>query len=537
VTQFTPPQGVAGALAAPAPYQTQKPQPEIQLDTALRLARDHGLYVFPVSPSTHIDAKTGRFVKAKEPYPFFQWRARSTNNPDEIRALWREYPHAAVAIDCGKSELLVIDPDRKPGEPDGVAAWRELFELKQLLHGPVEPPPPVIATANGGEHVWFRQPTEVKLGNSEGSLPEGNNVRGVAGYVVAPDTVIAKGKSIALYSGERDCITSYATELADGRVIDLEDPVPRGRYEVVAGSLSAIPEAPSWLVDMLKPHERLQPSKAALTPDEQEKELIKLRYALPYISAHDGEKTWRPVGMAMRWALGEDGFPLFDEWSRTAPGKYNFDQNVRRWNSFAIPGDGRRDDRTVVNLGTVYHLAEKHGWPGIKGDLALQAELRAFEAAKLHATVKALSASDTKQIEALITSTARCLQRLDRRMKRGALLKLQRQDMAECTERWRSFGEGPRPYRDLDGKVHDLGWHPPKRERPRCGARTRAGGTCKAPALPEKERCRMHGGLSTGPKTAEGKARTLAALQAGFQRYVEERRAQKAASLNDGAAC
>jgi hypothetical protein len=143
----------------------------------------------------------------------------------------------------------------------------------------------------------------------------------------------------------------------------------------------------------------------------------------------------------------------------------------------------------------------------------------------------------TAQIEALIRSTERCLQRLDRRMKRAALLKLQRQDMAECTERWRSFGEGPRAYQDIDGQIHRLGWHSPKRERPRCGARTRAGGSCKAPALPEKERCRMHGGLSTGPKTPEGKARTLAALKAGFQRWVAERRAQKAASLDDGATC
>ena len=130
----------------------------------------------------------------------------------------------------------------------------------------------------------------------------------------------------------------------------------------------------------------------------------------------------------------------------------------------------------------------------------------------------------TKQIEALIRSTERRLLRLDRRLNRGALLKLQRQDMAECAERWRGWGER-RAYRDIDGKVHTLGHYPPKRDRPRCGARTRAGGTCKAPALPEKERCRMHGGLSTGPKTPEGKARTLAALKAGFQRWVAERRA------------
>lgn len=29
---------------------------------------------------------------------------------------------------------------------------------------------------------------------------------------------------------------------------------------------------------------------------------------------------------------------------------------------------------------------------------------------------------------------------------------------------------------------------------PRCGARTRAGGTCRAPAASGKARCRMHGG-------------------------------------------
>lgn len=39
----------------------------------------------------------------------------------------------------------------------------------------------------------------------------------------------------------------------------------------------------------------------------------------------------------------------------------------------------------------------------------------------------------------------------------------------------------------------------PKRDRPKCGARTRAGGECCAPVVAGKTRCRMHGGLSTGP--------------------------------------
>jgi hypothetical protein len=49
----------------------------------------------------------------------------------------------------------------------------------------------------------------------------------------------------------------------------------------------------------------------------------------------------------------------------------------------------------------------------------------------------------------------------------------------------------------------------PRAERPRCGARTRAGGVCRAQALLNKAgqpgRCRMHGGLSTGPRTKRGK--------------------------------
>jgi hypothetical protein len=46
---------------------------------------------------------------------------------------------------------------------------------------------------------------------------------------------------------------------------------------------------------------------------------------------------------------------------------------------------------------------------------------------------------------------------------------------------------------------------------PRCGARTRAGCRCRAPAIRAKLRCRMHGGRSTGPRTEEGLARLRAA--------------------------
>src|SRR5208283_3065047 len=46
---------------------------------------------------------------------------------------------------------------------------------------------------------------------------------------------------------------------------------------------------------------------------------------------------------------------------------------------------------------------------------------------------------------------------------------------------------------------------------PRCGARTRGGCPCRAPAIHGKLRCRMHGGRSTGPRTPKGLADLRAA--------------------------
>jgi hypothetical protein len=51
-------------------------------------------------------------------------------------------------------------------------------------------------------------------------------------------------------------------------------------------------------------------------------------------------------------------------------------------------------------------------------------------------------------------------------------------------------------------------------ERVRCGARRhRDGQPCRAMSEPGKQRCRWHGGRSTGPQAAEGKARALANLR------------------------
>lgn len=58
-----------------------------------------------------------------------------------------------------------------------------------------------------------------------------------------------------------------------------------------------------------------------------------------------------------------------------------------------------------------------------------------------------------------------------------------------------------------------------KRQRVLCGAKTRKGHPCRNKSEPGRRRCKFHGGLSTGPKSPEGKARIAEAQRRRWARY------------------
>lgn len=60
-----------------------------------------------------------------------------------------------------------------------------------------------------------------------------------------------------------------------------------------------------------------------------------------------------------------------------------------------------------------------------------------------------------------------------------------------------------------------------RKSTPRCGARTRAGHACKRKAL-KNGRCPNHGGLSTGPRTPEGRNRIAAANRKRWEDWRQE---------------
>lgn len=60
-----------------------------------------------------------------------------------------------------------------------------------------------------------------------------------------------------------------------------------------------------------------------------------------------------------------------------------------------------------------------------------------------------------------------------------------------------------------------------------CGAHARTTGQpCRCLKVYRGGRCKFHGGLSTGPRTVEGKARALRAMREGWRRWRDTKRAR-----------
>jgi hypothetical protein len=113
------------------------------MNLALALAfAEAGIPIMPVELRQLADRWT------KEPL-IRDWRNRASIDARMIRGWWAQFPSAVPGIVLQHAGLVVVDCDRHPGKPDGVAALKALGEL---------PPHPVVTTASGGEHHFFRQP-------------------------------------------------------------------------------------------------------------------------------------------------------------------------------------------------------------------------------------------------------------------------------------------------------------------------------------------------------------------------------------------
>lgn len=137
----------------------------------------------------------------------------------------------------------------------------------------------------------------------------------------------------------------------------------------------------------------------------QQVEVSKMLAALPAGAFADRE-AWLRVACAVAHALDEDGWDIFNDWSRDrAGGHYDHAENLRIWSS--IGASNRAGD--AITIGTLIALAREHGYeppPGAHGvdhDLADRLAKLAdrFDGADIRFTPTTKAAADDTRADAM----------------------------------------------------------------------------------------------------------------------------------------
>lgn len=128
-------------------------------------------------------------VGSKRPEP--GWQRRCSTDPAEVARTWR--PGDNVGVGCRASNILGLDLDRHPGEPDGVRQ----FAAVCARHGQPWPDTYTVRTPRNGLHLYLRVPHGVIVGSTSGGrsrLGPGIDTRGpgrhTGGHLVGPGSHI-----------------------------------------------------------------------------------------------------------------------------------------------------------------------------------------------------------------------------------------------------------------------------------------------------------------------------------------------------------
>ena len=288
------------------------PTPANNINVALDLARQ-GFHVFPCHSS-------GERSKEKSPLGVYSWTKECTTDTIQIQKWWSRYPHAAVGLALGKSNLIVVDADRHDPKADGVEAFGALMAAHNYAPHNV----PVAVTPNAGTHFFYRQKAGETHGNSEGNLPDGINIRGSGGYVIAPGTIMQDG-----------------------------------RFYEPFGSIKDAPEIPDWLWEIIRTQKQIAPQSTPVSHDytryaPRETGLDELADLLGYIPPDCPYQEWVDCLMAIHAETGGSpaGFNLINDWSsggQKYPGTANLQ---KKWASFKSSG---------ISKNTLAHIARGHG--------------------------------------------------------------------------------------------------------------------------------------------------------------------------------
>lgn len=248
--------------------------------------------------------------KCKAPYTKHGFKD-ATIDPIQIKKWWKQYPHALIGLQTGpETGLLVIDCDvRQNG--NGIENYKKFIKDNKI--GDI-PNLLTVNTPSGGVHYYYSYPPV--RNPIKHKLTDYVDIKANGGYVIAPGSQLSDGRRYAWVKG------------FDPHICNLRYPT--------SGLFKFIQKGPS-----------VESSNQCL----ESINLNLIERALTFIPASDYQ-IWLRVGMALKTKLGEEGFMLWDQWSKGCSEKYDPKEQCKKWASFK--GNG-------VNIETIFHYAREHG--------------------------------------------------------------------------------------------------------------------------------------------------------------------------------
>lgn len=334
------------------------------VDHALQYA-GRGWRVFPCHTTAGGACSCGRECESPGKHPRIKaWQKAATTDPEQIIAWWKKWPQSNIGVATGGG-IVVTDLDG-PAEIERMAAIA-------AAHGGL--PVTLVAQTGRGFHLYLAGDwaTTKKV--------DGLLVRGTGGYVIAPPSLHASGVH---YKWAKDIPIAPMPQWFEQwlQVID-------NKNGTAKTNLTLSDARPDYLKGKNTSNQRLTTKRASagLTETPQTpREMQRISSALAAIPASIERDPWLHVGMALH-ALGWErpdgsdiGFDLWNTWSASCPAKYSLHDVETRWRSFGKEG------RSGVTLGTLFHLAEQHGWKGMIPPAAPSPMAEANNAAALKAS-------------------------------------------------------------------------------------------------------------------------------------------------------
>lgn len=255
----------------------------------------------------------------------------ATLDEARIRAWWTAEPEAGIGVAMQASGLVAVDIDPRNGGH---------FDLERIEHEHGKLETDVTAfTGGGGLHLVFLAPSDI--GRLPGKLAKGIDLK-ADGYIAVEPTFAPLA--------DPPHLKPYAWE---GSSSPLEGNVPS--------------PLPGWIADLSRAAPAPSGSTASPAPRALgDVELGELQAALGMIPA-DERDVWLHVGMALHKDVGGAlGYELWCAWSKTAPEKFDPQDQQRVWRSFT-----RKPMGEAIQLGTIFDLAYKHGFQRPKPALVL----------------------------------------------------------------------------------------------------------------------------------------------------------------------